>query len=990
MGSKSRSGFYLGKKTARLLALLLLALLLALLVLGILYGRCVRQLEDEKARTEAPTPTPPASASPPGRPPGPWDHPRLPSHVEPLHYSLLLWPHMAPGLPEPRTHSGQVNITVRCRQDTPTVLWHSAALTYQSAVVVGPLDQPQGAGANRSLARSSNSSSVPVAELWEATLNQYAVLELRENLSAGALYELQLAFQGSIQGGPRFSGLFLSTYEDEGEKRTLIASQLQPIDARTVYPCFDEPAMKATFNISIVHHPSYVALSNMPAIDVSEYKDVNESTLSVLHNWTIPKNWTITTFETTPKMSSYLTVFVVCNFDYVTTTERGNEIRIWSQKDNIRNGFADYALNITGRIFSYMEDLLNISYSLSKTDLIALPNLGAGAMENWGLMTFQENSLLYRPQDKFTDRKIDIRQVVSHEIGHQWFGNLVTMDWWNDLWLNEGFASYFEYLGANYIETRESMDKVFISNVLLPTLDIDDGKIPQSLSVIKEKAETDRFTGAFDMLTYHKGASIVRMLCSFVTEKLFTKALNSYLNAFSFLTAVQDDLWHHVQKVVDKQHDVQLPAPVKVIMDTWTCQYGFPVLTVNLSTGNIKQEQFYDTRNNITKTSNNTWIVPISWMRNATVQPLIWLDKRSKIFPEMKISNSEHDWIILNVNVTGYYRINYDQLHWRRLAKVLESDPKVIPAVNRLQLIVDAFELRRSGYTEYDTPMLLTKYLEKEDDNSVWNVVLTELNASYWRFILSDYELYPVLKKYFLPRISTIYRYYADLLRQDSFEIFAVEYTVKASIDRILRTACWFGLQDCLDLASEIFAKWMDNPNYEVPFCISDAICCYAIQVGSEKEWDFAWKMYNLNDSRTEDKYAIFTALSCTREPWLLRRFLQYFLNDSISASAFITISEVIEEVAKTEVGHWIAWIFVRDNWSSLYDRFGVDPLNALITTIRTDLEVQMIQPLLNNTLEPHQILATNDRLMAVQSRHEEKKESLIQMIKWLRKNIDV
>ncbi|KAH0628143.1 hypothetical protein JD844_008926, partial [Phrynosoma platyrhinos] len=676
---------------------------------------------------------------------------------------------------------------------------------------------------------------------------------------------------------------------------SLIASQLQPLDARKVYPCFDEPAMKATFNISIVHHPSYIALSNMPAIDVSEYKDVNETTLSALINETAPINWTVTTFGTTPKMSTYLTAFVVCKFGHVTTTERGNE----------------------------------------------------------------------------------------------WFGNLVTMKWWNDLWLNEGFASYFEYLGAHYIDSTVSLDQIFGSSVLLPMLEQDSSVESQSLSDTHEKREAADIIDLFSSVTYEKGASIIWMLSSFLTETLFIKALHSYLNEFSFSNAIQDDLWNHIQKVIDGQNDIHLPARVKAIMDTWTCQIGFPVLTVNFSTGNISQEQFWPEK--VKNNTNNTWMIPISWIRNGTVQPLVWLNERSKIFPEMKMSDSEYDWIILNVNMTGYYRINYSQMYWRRLAKVLENDPKVIPVVNRLQLMSDAFHMSWFGYTEYDTPLYLTKYLEKEDDVLVWNMVLHKLNILGWTLIQNDYELYP---KYFIPRILPIFHHYASLLLQD-FDRTA-DHIVKYNIEKILEAACWFGHRDCFNLVSDIFNWRMNHPDHESPVCLSRTICCYAVQRGSDKEWDFLWELRMQNGTELGEVYDIYFALSCTHEPWLLQRLLQLLLNDSKIDPYYVR--DVIQNVAKKEVGHRIAWKFITDNWAHLYDRkahktfccrYEFKVLRDFMESVSTDVEIQMIQGFLNNTLGPEQRIRATDIVLEAKSTIEKRKKSVTKMIKWLKKNTD-
>uniref|UniRef100_A0A8C3F6C7 Aminopeptidase n=1 Tax=Chrysemys picta bellii TaxID=8478 RepID=A0A8C3F6C7_CHRPI len=852
MGPKAASGFYLGRKPAALLALLLAALLLALAVLGALYGRCLQEVEELRAAAAPPSPTagpeeegagccPPTPSPGSTRPPGVWDNSRLPRALLPLHYELRLWPRLSPGQPGPFVFSGQVNITVHCAQDTATVLLHSSELELWGAAV---------------------------AELWLEERQEYAVLELRRSLRAGGRYVLQLSFRGPLS--ENLDGLFLTRYTDQGQSSMLIASQLEPTYARTVYPCFDEPAMKATFNIIIVHHPSYVALSNMPAIDTSEMKDENGSL------------WTVTTFNTTLKMSTYLTAFVVCDFDYITRTERGNEIRIWGRKEAIKNGHADYALNITGPLFSFLEDLFNISYPLSKTDLVALPDFGAGAMENWGLMTFRESALMYIPSDQFGSKKTMICLIVSHELGHQWFGNLVTMNWWNDLWLNEGFASYFEYIGASYIEPR--------------------------LPLVSTK---------------------------------------SYLKAFSFSSVNQDDLWTHIQMVVDAQNEVQLPASVKKIMDSWTCQNGFPVLTFNLSTGIISQEQFYNRRTQNNTTYNNTWIVPISWIRNGSAQPLVWLDKSSKMFPEMQISDSEHDWILLNMNMAGYYRVNYDPLHLKRLAQLLEKDPKAIPVVNRLHLIDDAFTLAQAGYIEIEAAFELTKYLAKEDEIFVWYSVLSNLIPDNLENILNNYELYPFLKKYLLKRMLPIYHYYASIIHQN-VDALADDYFDQIHLEKLINTACWLGLQDCLNLSSELYAKWMENPDNEIPFTIKRTICCYGVAMGSDKEWDFALKMYNHNNSTEIDKDIMLFAMSCTRESWLLYRYLQYSLNNSLLSSDNISI--VISNVAATEIGQRIAWEFVTENWLALNERYGEQP-NYVVQLyfcimenfVNTDLQIQEV-----------------------------------------------
>ncbi|MEJ1281533.1 laeverin [Cricetulus griseus] len=486
MSPPSSSGIYVSRGVALLLAGLTAAVLLVLVALAALYGNCARvqqhspgvkdtELSPPGGQKQAPpTPTSEAASEPAvattskdWRPPsGPWEHLRLPLWLVPFHYDLELWPRLRPDdLSMPSlTFTGCVNITVRCTVATSRMLLHSFLLNYKRVEVWGPLALGT---------RNATAGRVPVDNVWFALEMQYMVLDLGQTLQPGSKYELDLCFSGQVLQHAS-EGLFLNFYIDQGEHRALIASQMEPTFARNVFPCFDEPALKATFNITIIHHPAYVALSNMPQLGQSERMDVNGS------------RWKVSTFHTTPRMPTYLVALAVCDFDHVSRTERGKEIRVWARKDDIANGNVDFAVNITGPIFSFLEDLFNISYPLPKTDIIALPTFDNRAMENWGLLIFDEAFLLLEPDDELTEKRAMVLSIISHEVGHQ-------------------------------------------------------------------------------------GACMARMLDSFLDQHLFVNAL----------------------KAIDEQNVIHLPTTVKNIMDSWTYQGGFPVVTLNVSTGIMKQEPFY-------------------------------------------------------------------------------------------------------------------------------------------------------------------------------------------------------------------------------------------------------------------------------------------------------------------------------------------------------------------------------------------------------------
>ncbi|XP_036596299.1 aminopeptidase Q [Trichosurus vulpecula] len=939
-------------------------------------------LDDTNQTTSGPLdhPTLSSSSSQPQSTSEPWKHQRLPSDVVrlpsdvvPLHYDLELWVPLQPDqiANSSKSFSGRLNITVKCVSPTTRVLIHSLHLDYEGAKVLGPL--PEGPGADR---EQWPVGQVSVNNLWKFLEMEYLVMELSETLKPGSHYVLQFDFSGLVNQTDK-DGLFRNLYTDQGETRALIASQLEPTHARRIFPCFDEPAMKATFSITIVHHPTYVALSNMPVLATSEREDVKGN------------KWIVTSFETTPLMSTYITAFAVCDYNYVNGTERGKEVRIWARKDAVAEGGADFALSIAGPIFSKLEDLFNVGYPLPKIDLIGFPIFNTQAMENWGLITF-DDFVLVQEKDDHPERKSIILSTVAHEIAHQWFGNLVTAKWWNDIWLNEGFATYFEYYTTKHFDPQifKFQNEFFYYSDMKDVYKEDHAMMHRTVSTeVKNYANTQEISDLFDLYIYKKGGCVIRMMSNFLSENLFLRGIESYLKTFAFSNAEQDDLWNHLQMVLDNQTEILLPASVKSIMDKWTHQSGFPIITLDVSTGMVNQEPFFlaNYKNQMTTLHNNTWIVPITWTKNGIVQPLVWLDESSKIFPEMQLSYSEHDWVTLNLNTTGYYMVNYDQLGWKKISLLLQKDPKAIPATDRMKLFDDAFRLSWNDYIEIETVLDLTKYLAKEEEVIVWDTVLQNLLTSDIFVNLNNHDIYPLFKKYLLKRITPMWRIYSTKIRENNLEddIMAI-----LSLRSVFGAACWLGLEDCLQLSKEMFSKWMNHSEIiKNSNLITYEVMCYGIAMGSDREWDF---LLNVCENKSEgNRDGIIRSLSCSKEPWILYRYMEYALNANLFGS---DSAKVIQNVAATEVGRLVVKDFLVNNWQAVMEKFGKENVfylaHILAKPISTNAQIHELQQLFGNMLGEKITNVLHTHLHKEMERNKQNDRKIAQIANWLKKNM--
>ncbi|KHJ96075.1 peptidase family M1 [Oesophagostomum dentatum] len=418
-------------------------------------------------------------------------------------------------------------------------------------------------------------------------------IELAKTLDRGKEVTLTLVYTGLI--GDNLGGLYQTKYQDSnGTQKVAAVTQMEETEARLMVPCFDEPEFKATWKIKVIHPRGTKAISNGMKTDIEATDD-----------------WITTEFAQTPKMSSYLVAILISEFEHISgNTTKGTEFRVWSRKE--ATPMTRYALYAGIKCLEYYEDLFKIDFPLLKQDMVALPDFTAGAMENWGLITYRENSLLYDDRLYGPANKRRVALVVAHELAHQWFGNLVTMKWWDDLWLNEGFARYIQYFGADRIsDGKMRMKEYFLLDALTAGLTRDSVSSSHPLSFKIDKAS--EVFEAFDSISYGKGGSVLRMMAAITGQEnfndgitqpngymrrqsmLYKKALiKHYLNKFKYSNAEAMDLW---QAIDEKIRDKQIPGPngnLRIVdyADQWTTQMGYPI---------VKVEQVNDTHVKVTQ-----------------------------------------------------------------------------------------------------------------------------------------------------------------------------------------------------------------------------------------------------------------------------------------------------------------------------------------------------------------------------------------------------
>ncbi|XP_039979935.1 aminopeptidase N-like [Xiphias gladius] len=851
----------------------------------------------------------------------PWDHYRLPDSLVPVYYNVTLWPRLEPNTDGLYIFIGYSTVVFRCVRETDLIIIHSRKLN---------LTDFQGHHAK--LSGLDEVDAPAILKSWLVLKTEYLVLQLHSRLALGATYVLHTEFRGELADD--LEGFYRSEYIEDGVKKIVATSQMQATYARKTFPCFDEPAMKAVFNVIIIHNRDTVALSNGREIDAED---------SVIDD--IPVR--VTTFESTERMSTYLLAFIVSDFVSIQSNQSKNMlIRIWARKKAMDDRHGDYALNITGPILQFYELYYNTKYPLAKSDQIALPDFNAGAMENWGLVTYRETALLYDPIISSTRNKERVTTVISHELAHMWFGNLVTLRWWNDLWLNEGFASYVEYLGADHAEPSWNMKDMIILYDVHKVFAVDALASSRPLSCREEEVnEPAQISEMFNTISYSKGAAVLRMLSEFLTEPVFARGLSSYLKTYAFSNTVYTDLWDHLQQAVENTSGIHIPRTVHDIMNSWVLQMGFPVVTIDTRTGSITQKHFLlDPDSVVDRPSqfNYTWFVPIKWMKTGVDQPQYWLLQKTDTNSLMRVSGE--DWVLANTNVSGYFRVNYDLDNWDRLLSLLNNNHQALSIINRAQIIDDAFNLARAKIISTTLALTATKYLSKERDYIPWESALR--NFDYYILMFDRTGVFGALQAYLKKQIQPLFEHFKTITA--NWTKVPTGHTDQYNQINAIEVACTMGVEGCRELIKSWYRQWMENPSHNpIHSNLKSTVYCRAIAFGGVKEWDFAWTVFK-NATLASEASRLRSAMACTKTPWLLNRYLEYTLDPTKIRKQDAT--STIQSIARNVVGMPLAWNFIRAKWTYIFHQYGrgsfsfSNLVNEITKRFSTEFELQELK----------------------------------------------
>lgn len=716
-------------------------------------------------------------------------------------------------------------------------------------------------------------------------------IKLAEKLPAGSQATLTIDYIGFINDN--MSGFYRSSYEDSetGTKRYLAATQFEATDARKAFPCWDEPAVKSNFTITLVIPKNLVGLSNM---DEDSRTEVQDGKVAIM-------------FKESPIMSTYLVAWVVGDLDYI---EQRNEddilIRVYATRGLVHQG--KFALDVASRTLEIFTRYFDQPYPLPKLDMVALPDFSNGAMENWGLVTYCTFFLLFDEKDSSLKTKQEIAYTVAHELAHQWFGNLVTMEWWSDLWLNEGFATWAGWFAVDRLFAEWDIWTDFLVGEFQSGLSLDGLRSSHPVEVpVKNGSDIVQI---FDSISYSKGASIIRMLVKMLGEDVFQKGMRSYLAKHKYMNAKTADLWASLSEASGQS--------VADIMASWTQIVGYPALTVEAKHEDSKlvlevtQNRFLNSEDVKEEENQTVWTVPLRLVTNKdnefTAEAARAVLKSRTTTIELPADTS---YFKFNYQQAGFYRVHYPSQWLQKLGEAIEAG-KLSPS-DRIGVVSDMFAMSFAGKLSLSEVLNVLRFFKNEDDYIVWGAItsrLTEVLSVWWEQEESTIDQLNAFTR-------NIYARQVQLLGFDSKEGEGDQVSLLRPL--IIGMAGKCDDESVIREARERFDRFIAGDLQAIHPDLRGVVFSIVISHGGQKEYDQVFDIYQ-KSTVADQKITALGALGFSRDSLIIQAALNLTLHEDIIRPQ--DVMYLFRSVGLNTFGRRMCWQCIVDNWSFFYEHF--------------------------------------------------------------------
>jgi aminopeptidase N len=771
---------------------------------------------------------------------------KLPKDVVPVSYDI----HIKPNI-EKLAFAGSETVVLDVRKPVKTIILNANTVTIGSAKLFT---------ADGKVEQDPRVTIDPKEEIATLTFDK----EIRPGQ-----HQISVEFGGKINEAPK--GLYYVRYQVEGSgaKKLMLGTDMEPSDARRMFPCWDEPSFRAKFRLTATVPANFAAVSNMPVErekKTSAGKEVR--------------------FAETPPMSSYLIVFCAGELDAIYGEADGVKIGVVTTKGKAETG--RYALESAEKILKYYNEYFAEKYPLPKLDLIAVLSGNFGAMENWGGITFDESRLLFDPAKSSESTKQSIFAYIAHEMAHQWFGDLVTMAWWDNLWLNEGFASWMGTKCSDHfnpqwhIWLRSNADKegAMTTDALSAT-----HPIQQPVKTESEAAS------AFDEITYQKGQSFLRMLESYLGEEDFRAGIRSYIQAHRLSNSTTADLWNALAQSSRK--------PVTAIAASWTEQPGLPLVSMasTESSATVNQERF-----TVHQKSPKTleWKIPIAYCDlSSPGNPtrVFLLEQRSATLPDVQPSQN----VKLNAGDVGYFRTQYDDTHFEKLKALAPQ----LPEADKVNLVSDMWALVEADRGSISGYFKLVEALREENSLALWEQITATLSTIDFLYLGNSER--------------AAFQAYGRWLLKPVFDRVGWEPKKGEHVaDGLLRVKLIaelseFSDEDVMAGARERFKKFLADPNI-LPPDLRPALLDVVGRYANPQMWDKLHEL-GLKTQSIEEKRNFYHAMAAALNPELAKRMLPLSLTDELPPAQAIFLVIWVAMVGEQPE---IAWNFAQANREKL------------------------------------------------------------------------